>query len=247
MAYTYTIYEIKGEGGVSSLPPPPPAPTTLMEWMKFKDILWTLLSVTLGPGFIKFIEGGGGGGDFNSVFYSVKLYVIINYCSLRHNVFCFSFVVLCTPSRAHMQLLKWFSLMKEIAIRCHMRLRLKKPLKVNRTSEFIEVHNFDIVPILAVVGGGGNDNYLKSDFQEGGITKKNLILPWKSRMVVVRVAHAKPSDPATPPKKRIEGTSCWRHNLEYKSFLFSSIYSQSWLFLWHFSSIITLRWSSLFG
>ena len=36
--------------------------------------------------------GGGGGGHSASTFYSVKLCVMINF-SLRHNVLCFSFVV----------------------------------------------------------------------------------------------------------------------------------------------------------
>ena len=37
--------------------------------------------------------GGGGGRGAHSVFYSVKLYVMIINLSLRHNVLCFSFVV----------------------------------------------------------------------------------------------------------------------------------------------------------
>ena len=37
-------------------------------------------------------EGGGGEGHSASAFYSVKLWVMINF-SLRHNVLCFSFVV----------------------------------------------------------------------------------------------------------------------------------------------------------
>ena len=40
----------------------------------------------------KVIGDGGGGGHSASTFYSVKLCVMINF-SLRHNVFCFSFVV----------------------------------------------------------------------------------------------------------------------------------------------------------
>ena len=36
--------------------------------------------------------GGGGGGHSASTFYSIKLCVMINF-SLRHNVLCFSFVV----------------------------------------------------------------------------------------------------------------------------------------------------------
>ena len=54
----------------------------------------------LGAGFIKFhqlfqkllVMGGGGGGHSNSVFYFVKLCVMINF-SLQYNVFCLSFVV----------------------------------------------------------------------------------------------------------------------------------------------------------
>ena len=44
------------------------------------------LSKVIGDG------GGGGGGHSASAFYSVKLCVMINF-SLRHNVLCFSFVV----------------------------------------------------------------------------------------------------------------------------------------------------------
>ena len=60
-----------------------------------------MLSVTLRVGFIKFhqlfqrslvIGGGGGGGHSAFAFYSLKLCVMINF-SLRHNVLCFSFVV----------------------------------------------------------------------------------------------------------------------------------------------------------
>ena len=102
----------------------------------------------LGAGFIKFhqlfqkllvmggggAEGGGGHPDF--AFYSVKLRVMINF-SLHHNVLCLSFVVvlystyMCTSDIAYMQLLKWFSLMKEVVM-CNKNLRLKSPLKVNR-------------------------------------------------------------------------------------------------------------------
>ena len=54
----------------------------------------------LGTSFIKFhqlfqrslVIGGGGGGHSASAFYSVKLCVMINF-SLRHNVLCFSSVV----------------------------------------------------------------------------------------------------------------------------------------------------------
>ena len=102
----------------------------------------------LGAGFIKIsltvskvIGDGGalqlrGGGHSNFVFYSVKLCVMINF-SLHHNVLCLSFVVvlystyICTPDIADMQLLKWFSLMKEVVM-CDKNLMLKSPLKVNR-------------------------------------------------------------------------------------------------------------------
>ena len=77
--------------------------------------------------------GGRGGGHSNSVFYSVKLCVMINF-SLQHNVLCLS----CTPSIAYMQLLKLgFSLMKEVVM-CNKNLRLKSPFKVNRPLEFIK-------------------------------------------------------------------------------------------------------------
>ena len=79
--------------------------------------------------------GGGGGGHSNFEFYSVKLCVMINF-SLHHNVFCLSFVVvlystyICTSDKAYIQLLKWFSLMKQVVM-CNKNLRLKSPLKVN--------------------------------------------------------------------------------------------------------------------
>ena len=38
------------------------------------------------------VIGDGRRGHFTSAFYSVELYVMINF-SLRHNVICFSFVV----------------------------------------------------------------------------------------------------------------------------------------------------------
>ena len=99
----------------------------------------------LEAGFIKFhqlfqkllVMGGGGGGGggvhSNSAFYSAKLCVMINF-SLQHNVLRLSFV---TPPIAYMQLLKWFSLMKEVVM-CNKNLRLKSPLRVNRPLEFIE-------------------------------------------------------------------------------------------------------------
>ena len=92
IAYT-RFHRIKGQGGNGV---PPPSPTTLIEWMKFKDFYESLLSVTLRAGFIKFhqlvqrslVTGGRG----HSAFDSVKLCAMINF-SLRHNVLCFSFVV----------------------------------------------------------------------------------------------------------------------------------------------------------
>ena len=83
--------------------------------------------------------GEGGGGHSNSSFYSVKLCVMFNFC-LRHNVLCLSFVVVLYSMYnlyAYMQLLKWFSLMKEVVM-CIKNLRLKSPLKVSRPLEFIE-------------------------------------------------------------------------------------------------------------
>ena len=98
----------------------------------------------LGAVFIKFcqlfqkllVKGGGGGGHSNSVFYSVKVCVLINF-SLQHNVLCLSFVVVLYPCIAYMQLLKGFSLMKEVVM-CNTNLRLTSPFKVNRPLEFIE-------------------------------------------------------------------------------------------------------------
>ena len=95
----------------------------------------------LGAGFIKFhqlfqqlVMGGGGGVHSNFAFYSVKLCVMINF-SLQHNVLHLSFVVVLYS--LYMQLLKWFSLMKEVVM-CNKNLRLKSPLQVNRPLEFIE-------------------------------------------------------------------------------------------------------------
>ena len=53
---------------------------------RIHEISSTLSKVIGGGG------GGGGGGHFTSAFYSIKLCVMINF-SLRHNVLCFSFVV----------------------------------------------------------------------------------------------------------------------------------------------------------
>ena len=65
-----------------------------------------------------------------------------------------------------MQLLKWFSLMKEVVM-CNKNLRLKCPLKVNRPLELLKHRNFDFV----LFWEGGGDNYLKSNFQESRVTK----------------------------------------------------------------------------
>ena len=58
-------------------PPPVPQPITSTEWLKFKDFLWILLSVTLGAGFIK----------FHQLFQKLLLMVEGAQCA------CFSFVV----------------------------------------------------------------------------------------------------------------------------------------------------------
>ena len=80
----------------------------------------------LGAGFIKFhqlsqkllVMGGG-------AIVCVKLCVMINF-SLHHNIMCFAKVLLwfCTPRIAYMQLLKWFSWMKEVVM-CNINLKLK--------------------------------------------------------------------------------------------------------------------------
>ena len=121
-------------------------PSNISFGVYFRKALSKLNLVILGAGFIKFQKlfqkllvmgaGGEGGRHSNSTFYSVKLCVMINF-SLHHNVLCLSFVVFCTARIAYMQLLKWFSLMKEVVM-CNKHLRLKSPLKVNRPLEFIE-------------------------------------------------------------------------------------------------------------
>ena len=79
----------------------PPSPTNNFDRVdEIQRFLYILLSVTLGAGFIKInklfqrslVTGGGGHSTSASAFYSVKLCVMINF-SLRHNVLCFSFVV----------------------------------------------------------------------------------------------------------------------------------------------------------
>ena len=103
----------------------------------------------LEAGFIKFYQlfqkllvmAGGGRGHSNSAFYFVKLCVMINF-SFQYNVLCLSFVVVLYSMYSlypgvYMQLLKGFSLMKEVVM-CDKNLRLKSPFKVNRPLEFIE-------------------------------------------------------------------------------------------------------------
>ena len=98
----------------------------------------------LGAGFITFHKLFQkllvmGRGHSNSSFYSIKLCVMFNF-SLHYNVLCLSFVVVWYSMYslyAYMQLLKWFSLMKEVVM-CNKNLRLESPLKVSRPLEFIE-------------------------------------------------------------------------------------------------------------
>ena len=100
----------------------------------------------------------GEGGHSTSTFYSVKLCVMINF-SLRHNVLCFSFVVvLYSMYSLHAKLLKWFSLMKEIVM-CNNNLKLKSPLTRSTDHQSLLKHcNFDFAHFLrgvCVWGGGG--------------------------------------------------------------------------------------------
>ena len=61
---------------------------SLSHWGRIHKIS-SILSNVIGDGG----GGGGGGGGYSfTAFYSVKLYVMINL-NLRHNVLCFSFVV----------------------------------------------------------------------------------------------------------------------------------------------------------
>ena len=78
--------------------------------------------------------GGGGGGHSTSAFYSViYLCTTINF-SLRHNVLCFSFVVVFYSMYSLDVIIN--GLMKEVM--CNKKWRLKSPLKVNRPLTFIE-------------------------------------------------------------------------------------------------------------
>ena len=91
IAYT-RFHRIKVGGGVS------PSPTNNFDRVdEIQKFLSILLFVTLGAGFLKFHQLFQrslviGGGEGHSALYSVKLCVMINV-SLRHNVPCFSFVV----------------------------------------------------------------------------------------------------------------------------------------------------------
>ena len=83
--------------------------------------------------------GGGGRGHSASAFYSVKLCVMINF-SLRHNVLCFSLVVV---------LYSLYSLYDIIIV------VLLNERDIHRDIHFEEGGGG---------GGGGDDSYLKSDF-----------------------------------------------------------------------------------
>ena len=78
--------------------------------------------------------GGRGGGHSANSFYSVKLCVMINF-SLRHNLLCFSFVVV---------LYSMYSLYAIIKV--------------------VLLNERDIHHNIHFEGGGGGDSYLKSDF-----------------------------------------------------------------------------------
>ena len=84
----------------------------------------------LGTRFIKFHQ------LFQKLFYSVELYVTINF-SLCHNMLVFSFVVVLYSMYSLYAVIKVGLLDKEVVV-CNKNLRLKSPLKVNRPLEFIE-------------------------------------------------------------------------------------------------------------
>ena len=72
--------------------------------------------------------GGGGGGEHSaSTFYSVKLCVMINF-SLRHNVLCFSFVVVLYPMYSLYAIIEVVLLNERDIVMCNNNLRLKSPL-----------------------------------------------------------------------------------------------------------------------
>ena len=80
-------------------------------------------------------DWGGGGGHSTSVFYSVIYLCAMISFSLRHNVFCFSFVVVFYSMYNSHVIIN--GLMKEVVM-CNKKWRLKSPLKVNRPLEFLE-------------------------------------------------------------------------------------------------------------
>ena len=94
--------------------------------------------------------GGGGGGEHStSVFYSVIYLCAMISFSLRHNVLCFSFVVVFYSMYNSNVIIN--GLMKEVVM-CNNKWRLKSPLKVNRPLESLLKHrNFD----FALFRGGG--------------------------------------------------------------------------------------------
>ena len=64
-----------------------------------------------------------------------------------------------------MQLLKWFSLMKEIDM-CNNNLRLKSQITRSTDHQSLLKHrNFDFAFFLG--GGGGSDSYFRSGFLGG--------------------------------------------------------------------------------
>ena len=79
---------------------------------------------------------------------------------------------------------------------CHNNLMLKSPVTRSTDNYSLLKHrNFDFAHFLR----GGVTVILNLIFRRVG-WQKFLILPWKSRGVVERVAHAKSSDPLTPLK-----------------------------------------------
>ena len=71
---------------------------TLIEWMKFEDFFMNPTFYHAGSRIHKIsstlskVIGDGGRGHFLATFYSVKMWIMINF-SLCNNVLCFSFVV----------------------------------------------------------------------------------------------------------------------------------------------------------
>ena len=64
-----------------------------------------------------------------------------------------------------MQLLKWFSLMKEVVM-CNENLKLKSPLKVN--SPLLNYRNFDFAFFRGGGGGGGGEGLCLENQRGGG-------------------------------------------------------------------------------